>query len=162
MRRAAGAGDVRDFIVFINEANNWRPNDPEIRTMLYVLDVTAWDHPMTIDTFRVPDAGYADRGGRFGPHQFAETRDGRLCSPADNDGLLFAAWFNAGLRVLDLTDPFAVREVGHFVPSTTERTIPRLGKTVIQTNDVDLDRRGMAYISDRQGTGLHVVEFTGR
>ena len=34
-------------------------------------------------------------------------------------------------------------------------------KTVIQTNDVDLDYRGLAYISDRAGTGLHIVEYLG-
>ena len=45
-------------------------------------------------------------------------------------------------------------------PSTTIATIPRL-KTVVQTNDVDLDHRGLAYISDRAGTGLHIVEYLG-
>ena len=36
-----------------------------------------------------------------------------------------------------------------------------LDVTVIQTNDVDLDYRGLAYISDRAGTGLHVIEYLG-
>ena len=53
-----------------------------------------------------------------------------------------------------------VKEVGYYVPKTTSTTIPRL-KTVIQTNDVDLDYRGLAYISDRAGTGLHIVEYLG-
>ena len=168
-----GIGDVRDFLLFVNEANNWRPGKREIRTMVYVLDVTAWEHPMTVETFRVPDAGYVGRGGRFGPHQFAETRDGRLYAPADNDQLLFLAYFNAGLRIVDVSDPFDLREVGYYVPPITERTLVRpsrfedapelqeLHQTVIQTNDVDLDHRGLAYLSDRMGTGLHIVEFTG-
>jgi hypothetical protein len=169
-----GIGDLRDFLLFVNEANNWRPDKRETRTMLFVLDVTAWDHPMTVSTFRVPDAPYIDRGGRFGPHQFAETRDGHLYDPAANDNLLFLAYFSAGLRIVDVSDPFAIREIGHYVPATTERTLVRpsrfadapelqgLNKRVIQTNDVDLDRRGLAYLTDRAGTGLHVVEFTGR
>jgi hypothetical protein len=74
--------------------------------------------------------------------------------------LLYVAYFAGGLRVLDISDPFAMKEVGHFIPKTTAATIPRL-KTVIQTNDVDLDYRGLAYISDRAGTGLHVVEYLG-
>jgi hypothetical protein len=37
-----------------------------------------------------------------------------------------------------------------------------LTKRVIQSNDVDLDHRGLAYLTDRAGTGLHVIEFTGR
>lgn len=171
---APGIGDVRDFIVFVNEANNWRPGKKEVRTMLFMLDVTAWDHPMTVSTFRVPDGDYIGRGGRFGPHQFAETRDGRLYSLEDNDNLLYMAYFSGGLRILDLADPFAIREVGYYVPATTDRTISRpsrfdqvpelqgLDKIVIQTNDVDLDHRGLAYLSDRAGTGLHVVEFMGR
>jgi hypothetical protein len=169
----AGMGDVRDFIVFVNEANNWRPNKKETRTMIFVLDVTAWDHPMTVETFRVPDREYIERGGRFGPHQFAETRDGRLYDLAANDNLLFVAYFSGGLRVLDLSDPFVIREVGFYVPETTERTLIRpsrfesdpelqvVDKRVIQSNDVDLDHRGLAYLADRSGTGLHVVEFTG-
>jgi hypothetical protein len=169
-----GMGDVRDMLLFVNEANNWRPDKNETRTMLFALDVTAWDHPMTVGTFRVPDAGYLDRGLRFGPHQFAETRDGRLYSLAENDNLLFLAYFSAGLRIVDVSDPFAMREVGYYVPATTERTLVRpsrfehapelqgLDQQVIQTNDVDLDYRGLAYLADRAGTGLHIVEFTGR
>lgn len=171
---APGIGDVRDFIVFVNEANNWRPDKKEVRTMLFVLDVTAWDHPMTIGTFRVPDAEYVGRGLRFGPHQFAETRNGQLYSPAANDNLLFVAYFSGGLRILDLSDPFAIKEVGFYVPATTERTLARpsrfddapelqgLHTPVIQTNDVDLDHRGLAYVTDRGGTGLHVIQFMGR
>jgi hypothetical protein len=169
-----GIGDVRDFLLFVNEANNWRPNKKETRTMLFVLDVTAWEHPMTVGTFRVPDAAYIDRGGRFGPHQFAETRDGQLYDPAANDNLLYLAYFSGGLRVVDVSDPFTIREVGHYVPAITERTMARpsrfddapelqgLTRRVIQSNDVDLDHRGLAYLTDRAGTGLHVIEFTGR
>ncbi len=171
---APGIGDVRDFIVFVNEANNWRPGKKEIRTMLYVLDVTAWDHPMTVSTFRVPDGDYAGRGGRFGPHQFAETCDGRLYAPAENGNLLYLAYFSAGLRILDLSDPFTIREVGHYVPATTGLTRARpsrfeddpelqgLNQVVIQSNDVDLDHRGLAYLTDRAGTGLHIIEYLGR
>jgi hypothetical protein len=75
--------------------------------------------------------------------------------------------------VLDLSDPFNIREVGFYVPETTDRTLIRpsrfendpdlqvVDKRVIQSNDVDLDHRGLAYLTDRAGTGLHVVEFTG-
>jgi hypothetical protein len=168
---APGNGDVRDFIVFVNEANNWRPGNREIRAMLFVLDVTAWENPMTVSTFRVPDGDYPSRGLRFGPHQFAETKDGRLYSLQDNGNLVFLTYFSAGLRILDLSDPYLPREVGHYVPATTDRTRTRpsrferdpelqgLNQTVIQSNDVDLDHRGLAYVTDRAGTGLHVVEY---
>jgi len=156
---APGKGDTRDFIFFCNEANNAKPTSVEVRTMLYVLDVTAWEHPMPVQTWRLADDPYASAGGRFGSHQFAETRDGELYDIAKNENLLFFAYFNAGLRVVDVRDPFRPREVGHYVPQITERTLETYGHRVIQTNDVDIDRRGLAYLSDRAGTGLHVVEF---
>ena len=33
--------------------------------------------------------------------------------------------------------------------------------TVIQINDVDIGPRGLAYASDRVGTGLFIFEYTG-
>jgi hypothetical protein len=60
-------------------------------------------------------------------------------------------YFNAGLRIVDISDPFKTKEVGYYIPHTTDKTKPRL-KKVIQTNDVDLDYRGLIYITDRAGT----------
>jgi hypothetical protein len=61
---------------------------------------------------------------------------------------------------VDISDPFYPIEVGFFIPDTTEKTKPRM-KKVIQTNAVDLDYRGLIYITDRAGTGLHILEYTG-
>jgi hypothetical protein len=157
---SAGYGDVRDFIVHVNEASDAEYKSHEVRKAVFMLDVTAWDNPIHVDTFRVPDGDFLERGGRFGPHQYAETRNNKLYSVQENRNLLYVAYFSAGLRVLDLTDPYEMKEVGYYVPATTATTIPRL-KTVVQTNDVDIDYRGLAYISDRAGTGLHVIEYLG-
>jgi hypothetical protein len=115
---------------------------------------------MMADIFRVPDGDFHTKGGRFGPHQFNETQNNTLNRPQDNRNLLYVAYFAGGLRVLDISEPNAMKEVGYYLPKTTATTIPRL-KTVIQTHDVDLDYRGLAYISDRAGTGMHVVEYLG-
>jgi hypothetical protein len=75
---------------------------------------------------------------------------------------VFIAYFNAGVRVVDIRDPFRPEEVGFFIPKTTKNTEPIDGKTAIQTNNVEVDDRGLVYIVDRANTGLHILELTGR
>jgi hypothetical protein len=83
--------------------------------------------------------------------------------------LAFIAFFNAGVRALDIRDPYQPEEVGFFIPAITEATDKRCikvegkdrCKTAIQTNNVETDDRGYIYIVDRANTGLHVLELTG-
>lgn len=151
-----GFGDVRDFLVISEEAHDARYKCQEIRKQLYIVDATTETNPLPVATFKVPDGDFCQRGGRFGPHQFAETKDGEIIGGS----LLYVAYFSAGLRIVDIYNPFRPKETGYYIPETTDKTKPRL-KKVIQTNDVDLDYRGLIYITDRAGTGLHVLEHTG-
>jgi hypothetical protein len=84
-------------------------------------------------------------GARFGAHQFHERPTGTL---------VHAVWFSAGLRIVDVADPSAPREVGHFIPD------PAGGRPAPQTNDVILDERGLILIVDRH-VGFDVLEFAG-
>ena len=84
-------------------------------------------------------------GARFGAHQFHERMTGTL---------VHAVWFSAGLRIVDVADPSAPREVGYFIPE------PAGGRAAPQTNDVMLDARGLIYIVDRH-VGFDVLEFNG-
>ena len=84
-------------------------------------------------------------GARFGAHQFHERMTGTL---------VHAVWFSAGLRIVDVADPSAPREVGFFIPE------PAGGRAAPQTNDVMLDERGLIYIVDRH-VGFDVLEFAG-
>jgi hypothetical protein len=85
--------------------------------------------------------------GRFGAHQFQEHMKG-------GDTLVYCAWFAGGLRIVDVADPSAPQEVGWFIPE------PAAGKAAPQTNDVDVDERGLVYIVDRY-TGFDILEFAG-
>ena len=133
-----------------------------VRTKLYMLDITDADTTGTaypIDTWQVPDGEFCDTGGRFGPHQFAETINGAL--NRFEDGIAYVAYFNAGVRVLDVSDPYDMREVGYYVPETNENSHPIAEgePTVIQINDVAVDARGYVYASDRVGGGLFVLRY---
>ncbi|MES2561133.1 MAG: RNA polymerase subunit sigma-70 [Pseudomonadota bacterium] len=86
--------------------------------------------------------------GRFGAHQFQEHMKG-------GDTLVYCAWFAGGLRIVDIKDPASPQEVGWFIPE------PAAGKAAPQTNDVDVDERGLIYIVDRY-TGFDILEFTNR
>jgi hypothetical protein len=149
-----GYGDIRNFLVVSEEAMGF--GCQETRKQIYIIDATEEKNPIPVATFKVWDGDFCERGGRFGPHQFAETKDGEIIGGS----LLYVAYFNAGLRIVDISDPFRPKEVGYFIPDATGKTKPRL-KKVIQTNDVDLDYRGLIYITDRAGTGLHILEHTG-
>ena len=83
--------------------------------------------------------------------------------------LAFITWFNAGVRALDIRDPYAPREVGYFIPAITADTDKRCikvegkdrCKVAIQSNNVETDDRGYVYVVDRANTGLHILELTG-
>ncbi len=114
---------------------------------LWVLDVTdlARIQPLSIYEVSELDSPWSRATpGRFGAHQFQEHMKGTL---------VYCAWFAGGLRIVDVADPHAPQEVGHFIPQ------PAAGKSAPQTNDVDVDGRGLVYIVDRYA-GFDILEFT--
>jgi hypothetical protein len=149
-----GNSHPKQILVVSEEALAQGGEEP--RPQLYILDATDEKNPVLISTFKVPNGDFCTRGGRFGPHQFAETKDGEIIGGS----LLYVAYFNAGLRIVDISDPLKPREVGHYIPDRAEMKKEGPGsKKVIQTNDVDLDGRGYIYITDRSGAGLHILQF---
>ena len=62
------------------------------------------------------------------------------------DKLAWVAYLNAGVRVVDISDPYHLTEVGHYIPKTNVHV---QGSQPIQLTDVDIDHRGFAYASDR-------------
>jgi hypothetical protein len=71
-----------------------------------------------------------------------------------SDTLVYVTWFGGGLRIVDIADPLAPREVGHFIPE------PSRGYASPQSNDVDVDARGLIYLLDRN-QGLDILEYAG-
>jgi hypothetical protein len=141
------------------------PCPDAIRAKVYMMDITDAETtgvPLPVTTWQVPDGDFCTgTAGRFGPHQFAETVDGYI--NRFEDKIAYFAYFNAGLRVVDISNPYALREVGHFTPPYNAGSVPiRPGQSlVIQSNDVDIDYRGLLYVPDRVGGGLFVLKYTG-
>jgi hypothetical protein len=160
-----GRGAVRDFVMIVNEALRNECME-EARQMVWFADVTVETHPMVVSHWTVPEASgdFCSRGGRFGAHSSNES-----FAPVFHRKLAFIAFFNAGVRALDIRNPFAPREVGHFIPALTGNTAERCVqvegrercRTAIQTNNVETDERGYVYIVDRANTGVHILELTG-
>jgi hypothetical protein len=157
-------GGKHDFVVITDEeiANECR----EPRQMVWIVDVTDEAHPQGAATWTVPEksGNFCERGGRFGTHSSNENM-----TPIYYDRVMFFAHFNAGVRAVDLRDPYHPREIAHYVPAVTEHTDKRCVevdgrqrcKVAIQTNNVDVDDRGYIYIVDRANTGMHILELTG-
>jgi hypothetical protein len=157
-------GATRDFVAIVDESlvNECQ----EARQMLWIADITAESRPFGVSTFTVPEASgdFCARGGRFGTHSSNES-----FTPIYYRRVLFLAHFNAGVRAVDIRDPYHPREAAFFIPAITEKTEPRcisIGgkdrcKVAIQTNNVEVDDRGYIYVVDRANTGLHILELTG-
>lgn len=125
---------------------------------LWVFDVSDYANIRPISQFHVtdfdapwahahlePDGTYGHRIYGPGMHQFQEH--------IGTDNLLFCAWFSAGLRVVDISDPFKPKEIAYFLPE------PAAGCPAPQTNDVDTDDRGLVYLIDREN-GLDILELS--
>jgi hypothetical protein len=159
-------GKIRDIVVIVNESLVNECQSRETRQMVFFVDATVESRPMVISNFNVPEASgkFCSRGGRFGAHSSQEDM-----SPVFYKKLLFVTWFNAGVRAIDIRDPFSPKEVGYFIPSITEATTQRCirvdgkerCKTAIQSNNVETDDRGYIYVVDRANTGMHIMELTG-
>jgi hypothetical protein len=168
--------NVRDIMaVSSEETDNRCTGSPHL---LYLLDITmtigqgghtsAEQHPWPISTVTVDDfsgrPNFCSRGTRFGVH-----------SPAENfqdptyARLLTSAWFDAGIRVTDIRDPYHPREVAHFIAPVNQFTQPSSavinGVTYtaldVSCDNTDVDNRGLRYCGDRVGGGLDVVKLTG-
>jgi len=152
-----GQGTPRDFLVVVSESTS---NECAESTQhpVFLVEITDKTNPMPVANYQVEESSgnFCARGGRFGAHSMNWSRN-----PDFDNKLIVASWFNAGVRAIDVRDPFQPKEVGFFIPAVTANTDTRNGKVAIQTNNVEIDNRGYIYLADRANTGLHIVRLTG-
>jgi hypothetical protein len=154
----------RDFLVVPGETTANECQDS--RQMVRILDITAEANPLGVSMWTVPEASgnFCSRGGRFGTHGTNEN-----LTPIYYNKLIFVSHFNAGVRVLDIRDPFHPKEVAYYIPPVNDKTDKRcIGqgadqkcKVAIQTNNVEVDDRGYIYAVDRANTGLDILQLSG-
>lgn len=157
-------GRTRDMLLVVGES--LRNECTENRQMMYMVDITDEAKPWPVGNFQVPEesGNFCERGGRFGTHSSNEST-----TPIYYGKIVFLAYFNGGVRAVDIRDPWSPKEIGYYIPAINENTTDRcltVGgveqcKKAIQTNNLEVDDRGYVYAIDRANSGLHIVELTG-
>ena len=131
----------RIMVVADEDVAKLRPSPP---AFTWIYDITDETNPLPIATFQVPglDPDGAPQPQMMGCHQPSERFTGNIIP---------FAWFAQGLRLVDIADPFAPKEVGHYLPD------PQPGADRSSSNDVTIDDRGLIYLVDRIG-GVDIIE----
>jgi hypothetical protein len=141
----------RDLLLVVSECNKLGAGDwPKIT---FVMDNRVEENPVSISTLPLPSfEEFGGRPGRFGSHNVHENRPGPSFR---SDTIIIGNYFNAGVRVHDLTDPFRPEEIAYYVPEAPEGS--RVGE--IQINDVYVDENQIVYAMDRFSGGLYIMEM---
>ena len=164
-------GKKRDIVVITDEAI--QKECMEGMQQSWFVDVTVDTKPFGVSNFSVPEksGNFCTKGGRFGTHSSNENM-----TPLYYKRIMFFAYFNAGVRAVDVRDPFNPKEIASFGPALNKNPVvletpAGLGanmpfteaskRRAIQTNNVDVDDRGYIYIVDRANSGMHILELTG-
>jgi hypothetical protein len=135
----------RGLVVATDEQQKDGPGAHELFS--HVLDVSG-EKARYVSQFPSPGAEYLQQELRCGPHNFHENRAGSYRS----EQVVFATYFNAGVRVYDLADPEHVAEIGHWVST------PPPGAAAPQANDLFVDADQLIWVTDRGTGGVACLE----
>ena len=142
----------RGLLVISDESNKDAAADwPKMTWIVNAEDET---NLVPVSTLPLPDPKvFGQRGGRFGSHNIHENYPGPLSWRSDQ--IVVGAFFNAGVRAYDISNPFQPQEIAYFVTGA-----PKLSpKGAIQINDVYIDDRGIVFAADRFSGGIYVLEM---
>jgi hypothetical protein len=159
-------GFLKDFLAVIGEGHANLYECQDARQMMRIFDITTESKPVGVSTWTVPEAnGNFCSGGYFGTHSSNES-----FTPIYYNRVLFIAHHNAGVRAVDVRDPYHPAEIGYYIPAPNENTQKycigeggeRHCKVAIDTYNLEVDDRGLIYIVDSPGTGMHILELAGQ
>ncbi|MCE9659057.1 MAG: hypothetical protein K8R60_10890 [Burkholderiales bacterium] len=153
----------RPLVVVNSEAISEQCDEP--LGYVGIVDVSREDKPRLISLFPLPlpapEMGvrnFCERPGRFGPHNQHQPQGQSVLWQDEN--LVFVTYFNAGLRVFDIRDERAPKEVGWFVapdPEVRRGPLPSSGLAT-QSEDVVVDARGNIFVSDKNH-GVYILRY---
>ena len=132
-----------------------------------IIDISNERAPYPISTATVGQfpGDFCAKGARFGTHEMPR----RIYAPYYGK-LLIVSFFNAGVQVFDIRDPYNPRRVAYFIQAPNKNTQQTCGTFQGNTNycrnatfsDLgELDDRGYIYNMDRAGSGLTILKLKG-
>jgi hypothetical protein len=146
----------RNLAVVADEANAEKCAKGLFHT--FIVDCRAPENPVPISTLPTPTGRDYCGNGIFGPHNLHENRPGAFQS----EDTLFATYNVAGVRVFDIKDQFAPKEIASWVPPTPRKLIdPRPNVSLAaKTADIYVQKDGLILASD-WNAGLNVLQYEG-
>ncbi len=130
-------------ILLVADEDVFRLKDaPPAPAFLWLVDITAEKKPIPFSTFQLEGLEGSDPPPMTACHQPSEVITGTEIP---------CAWFAHGLRIVDIANPHAPREVAYYLPD------PAPGAERVSSNDVTQDKRGLIYLLDRIA-GVSIVE----
>src|SRR4029078_6449247 len=97
-------GAKRDFVMIVDESLVNECQAGEARQMVWFVDATIETRPMVVSSYTPAPGNFCERGGRFGAHSSNESM-----APVFRGKLAFVTWFNAGVREIDISNPYRAR-----------------------------------------------------
>ncbi len=118
--------------------------------LVWIVDASVESNPVMLSTLPMDKEKYCGRPGRYGAHNVHENQP--LPTSYVSETLVYCTFFNAGLRVHDISDPFRPEEIAYFVPPVPD------GAPANGVNDVYVDENQLIYTVDRIKGGLYILE----
>ncbi|HEY7302278.1 MAG TPA: hypothetical protein VH684_30660 [Xanthobacteraceae bacterium] len=148
----------RKLLYASSEASRWGC-DKDPMNWAAMIDNKDPAHPRLMSIFPPPRAlpagatykTFCEKEGRFGPHNTVmEQHNPDVHRLGD---IMYITWFNAGLRVFDVSDPYFPTEVGWFMPPENPHPAKHGGESPHEaptnwSEEVAQDARGYIYMVD--------------
>jgi hypothetical protein len=115
--------------------------------------------PVPVPPRGLPYTSFCDKGGRFGPHNQNQLQHNPHVEKQGN--LAYVTWFNAGLRIYDVSNKRLAHEIGYFMAGEPEKQYLKSYGPYVRMEDIVVDTRGYIYLTGGAQQGLYILRYTG-